>query len=95
MYADDLQIYMLFPRSGDFDLIQIFLFNCITDLTEWFSHDSLSITMTKTDTIIFSRPGYLLSIIHPFLLSWNSSNLSIYNYNWFQYNLLPRLLSIH
>ena len=44
------------------------MFNCITDLTEWFSHNSLSLNMTKTDTIIFSRPSSPLSITHPFLL---------------------------
>ena len=44
------------------------MFNCITDLTEWFSHNSLSLNITKTDTIIFSRPIYTLSMTHPFLL---------------------------
>ena len=44
------------------------MFNCITDLTELFSHNSLSLNMTKTDTIIFSRPSSPLSITHPFLL---------------------------
>ena len=49
------------------------MFNCITDLTEWFSHNSLSLNMTKTDTIIFSRPSSPLSITHPFLLSLPTS----------------------
>ena len=53
LYADDLQIYTSFPSSSDSDLIQMSMFNCITDLTEWFSHNSLSLNMTKTDTIIF------------------------------------------
>ena len=44
------------------------MFNCITDLTEWLSHNSLSLNMTKTDTIIFSRASSPLSITHPFLL---------------------------
>ena len=44
------------------------MFNCITDLTEWFSHNSISLDITKTDTIIFSRPISTLSITHPFLL---------------------------
>ena len=69
LYADDLQIYKSFPSSSDSDLIQMYMFNCITDLTEWFSHDSLSLNMTKTNTIIFSRPRSPLSITHPFLLS--------------------------
>ena len=34
LYADDLQIYTSFPSSSDSDLIQISMFNCITDLTE-------------------------------------------------------------
>ena len=49
------------------------MFNCITDLTEWFSHNSLSLNMTKTDTIIYSRPSSPLSITHPFLLSLPTS----------------------
>ena len=73
LYADDLQIYTSFPSSSDSDLIQMYIFNYIfkpiTDLTEWFSHNSHSLNMTKTDTIIFSRPSSPLSITHPFLLS--------------------------
>ena len=49
------------------------MFNCITDITEWFSHNSLTLNMTKTDTIILSRPGSPLSITHPFLLSLSTS----------------------
>ena len=45
------------------------MFNCITYLTEWFYNNSLSLNITKTDTIIFSRPSSPLSITHPFLLS--------------------------
>ena len=57
IYADDQQIYTSFPSSSDSDMIQMSMFNCITDLTEWFSHNSLSLNMTKTVTIIFSRPS--------------------------------------
>ena len=32
LYADDLQIYTSFLSSSDSDLIQISMFNCITDL---------------------------------------------------------------
>ena len=49
------------------------MFNCITDITEWFFHNSLFLNMTKTDTIIFSRHSYPLSITHPFLLSLPTS----------------------
>ena len=73
LYADDLQIYTSFPSSSDSDMIQMSMFKCITDLTEWFSHNSLSLNMTKTDTIIFSRPSSPLSITHPFLLSLTTS----------------------
>ena len=40
------------------------MFNCITDITHWFSHNSMeffnlrkciSLNMTKNNTIIFSR----------------------------------------
>ena len=63
LYADYLQIYTSFPSYSDSDLIQMYIFNCIADLTEWFSHNSLSLIMTKTYTIIFSRPSYPLSLI--------------------------------
>ena len=49
------------------------MFNYITDLTEWFSYNSLSLNMTKTDTIILLRPSSPLSITHPFLLSLPTS----------------------
>ena len=57
IYADDLQIYTSFPSSSDSYMIQMSMFKCITDLTECFSHNSLSLNMTNTDTIIFSRPS--------------------------------------
>ena len=44
------------------------MFNYITAFTEWFSHNSLSLNITKTDTIILPRPNSPLSINHPFLL---------------------------
>ena len=54
-------------------MIRISMFNCITDLTHWFSHNSNSLNMTKTSTIIFSRHSYPLSITHMFLLSLPTS----------------------
>ena len=68
-----IYIYTSFPCSSDSDLIQMSMFNCITDLTEKFSHNSISLNMTKTDTIIFSRPSSPISITHPFLLSLPTS----------------------
>ena len=61
LYADDLQIYT--PFLSDSDLIQMYML----------SHNSLYLNMTKTDTIIFSRPSSPLSITHPFLLSLPTS----------------------
>ena len=68
-----IYIYTSFPSSSDCNLIQIYMFNCITDLTEWFFHNSISFYMTTIDTIIFSRPSYPLSISHYFLLSLPTS----------------------
>ena len=73
IYADDLHIYTSFPSSSDSVLIQISMFNFITDLTEWFSHNFLSLNMTRTDNIIFLRPSSPLSITHPLLLSLPTS----------------------
>ena len=69
LFADDLQTYTSFPISCDSNSIQLSIFNCLTELTDWFSHNSLSHNMTKTDTIILSRPTYPLIITHHFLLS--------------------------
>ena len=73
LFADDLQIYTSFPISCDSNSIQLSICNCLTELTDWFSHNSLSLNMTKTDTIIISRPTYPLIITHPFLLSLPTS----------------------
>ena len=77
LFADDLQIYTSFPISRDSNSIQLSIFNCLTELIDWFSQNSLSLIMTKTNTIIISRPigkyigkyTYPLIITHPFLLS--------------------------
>ena len=61
--------FLVLWNYSDYDMIQMSMFNCITDLTEWFSHNSLSLNMTKTYIIIFSRHSSPLSITHPFLLS--------------------------
>ena len=49
------------------------MFNCITDLTHWLSHNSISLNMTKTNNIIVSRHSSPLSITHLFLLSLPTS----------------------
>ena len=99
IYADDLQIYP-FSRSNDSGLIQISIFNCITDLTYWFSHNSISLNMTNTNKInllSYSQEtvncGEFSSINHSSF--YISSNFSIYNYPMFHYNLSTRLISIH
>ena len=69
LYADYLQIYTSFSSSSYSDLIKMSMFNCIIDLTEWLSHISLSLNMTKTDTVIFSRPSSLLTFTHPTISS--------------------------
>ena len=66
LYADDLQIYTSFPPSSDPESIQLSIYNCITELTKWFANNSLSLNISKNDTII-------LNIIHPFLLSLPTS----------------------
>ena len=73
LYADDLQIYMSFPISSYSDMIQLSMFNCITELTECFSHNYISLNMITTDNIIFSRPSSPQSITHHFLLSHPTS----------------------
>ena len=72
IYTDYLQIYTSFPSYSDSGLIQMSIFiNCrFTDITEWFSHMSLSLNMTTTDTTenIISRPSSHLSITYPFII---------------------------
>ena len=100
IYADDLQIYP-FSSSSDSGMIQISMFNCITDLTYWFSHNSISLNMTKTNRInllSYSQNtvncGEFSSINHSsfYIIS---SNFSIYDYPMFHYNLSTRLISTH
>ena len=62
-----------FPIFCDSNSIKLSIFNCLTELTGCFSHNSLSRNMTKNDTIILSRPTYPLIITHPFLLSLPTS----------------------
>ena len=63
LYVCD-QIYTPFDSFSDSDMIQMPMFNCITDVTEWFYNNSLSLNMTITDTIILSRLSSHLSIIY-------------------------------
>ena len=73
LFTDDLQMNTYFPISCDSNSIQLSIFNYLTEFTDWLSHNSLSLKMTKTDTIIFSRPTYPLIITQPFLLSLPTS----------------------
>ena len=59
--------------SSDPESIQLSIYNCITELTKWFSNNSLSLNISKTYTIILFRPSSPLNITHPFLLSLPTS----------------------
>ena len=93
LYDDDLQIYshiIIIVIQIYYD--QIYMFNCITDLTNWFSHNSISYNMTKT-ILSYSQDTVLL--YQSLIFSTISSNFSIYNYSRFYYNLSTRLISTH
>ena len=49
LFADDLHIYTFFPPGSDIDIIQLSINKCINDLISWFSCNSLSLNITKTD----------------------------------------------
>ena len=74
LFADDLQIYNFFLPDSDIDIIQLSIANCIDDLISWFSCDSLSLNITKTDSIILSRCLSSITLTHPFLISLPISN---------------------
>ena len=70
LFAEDLHIYTSFPISRDSNSNQLSIFNCLTDLTDWFSHNSLSLNMTKTDhnsLQTYLPPNHHLPLYHPFL----------------------------
>ena len=62
IYAYLINIYTSFPSPSDSDLIKIYMFNCITDLTECFYHNYISLNMTKT-IIDIIQSYYLLDNI--------------------------------
>ena len=70
LFADDLQIYTFFPPGSDIDISQLSNANCINDLISWFSCNSLSLNITKTNRIILSRYLSLITLTHPFLISF-------------------------
>ena len=45
LYADDLQLYTSFPQSTDHAIIQYNIKNCITDIQNWFTSNSLSLNV--------------------------------------------------
>ena len=69
-----LMTYTFFPPGYDIDIIQISIANYINDLISWFSCNSISLHITKTDSIILSRYLSSITIIHPFLISLSISN---------------------
>ena len=74
LFADDLKRYTFFPPGSDIEIIQLSIANCINDLISWFSCNSLSLNITKTDSIILSRSLYSITLTHPFLISLPISN---------------------
>ena len=54
IFADKLKRYTLFLSSSDIEIIQLSIAKCINDLISWFSCNSLSLNITKTDSIILS-----------------------------------------
>ena len=66
--------FILFSPGSDIDIIQLSVANCINDLISWFSCNSLSLNITKTDSIILSRSLSSITLTHPFLISLPISN---------------------
>ena len=77
LFAEDLQIDTFFPPGSDIDIIQLSIANCINDFISWFSCNSLSLNITKTYSIIFSRSLSSITHTHSFLISLPISNTSI------------------
>ena len=74
LYADDLQLYTSFPQSTDHAIIQYNIKNCITDIQNWFTSNSLSLNVSKTDTILFSKIPSIVKITDRFLATLPLSN---------------------
>ena len=74
LYADDLQLYTSFPQSTDHAIIQYNIKNCITDIKNWFTSNSLSLNVSKTDTILFSKTSSIVKITDSFLATLPLSN---------------------
>ena len=74
LYADDLQLYTSFPQSTDHAIIQYNIKNCITDIQNWFTSNSLSLNVSKTDTILFSKIPSIVKITDSFLATLPLSN---------------------
>ena len=81
LFADDLK-FVLFPHGSDIDIIQHLIVNCINDLISWYSCNSLSLNITKTDRIIFSRFISSNTLTHLFLISLPiSKTITIIGFN--------------
>ena len=63
LYADDLQIYLSFAPNTDPSPHLSALKNCISEIVNWFSNNSLSLNTSKTNSILFSKASPLSSII--------------------------------
>ena len=87
LFSDDLQIYIFFPHGSDIDIILLSIANCINDLISWFSCNSLSLNITKTDSIILYRSLSSITITHPFLISHTITTLGFTINNALDYSV--------
>ena len=74
LYADDLQLYTSFPQSTDHAIIQSNIKNCITDIQNWLTSNSLSLNISKADFILFSKIPSIVKITDSFLATLPLSN---------------------
>ena len=61
--------------------------NCINDLISWFSCNSLSLNLTKTDSIILSRSISSITLTHPFPISNTITTLGVTINNALEYSV--------
>ena len=64
LFADDLHIYTFFLPGSDIDIIQLAIANCVNDLISWFACNSISLNITKKDSITLSRFLSSITLTH-------------------------------
>ena len=75
IYAADLQLYTSFQPHTDQTHIESSILSCLADLRSRFSVNSLSLNITKTDSIIFSKSNKCFQLTSPDLLSIPSPSI--------------------